>query len=83
MDTEHPNDPLHGLTLEVIVQDLVDRRGWEELASIINIRCFSVDPSVRSTLKFLRKTQWARREVEELYLRDHAQHHVRQKRTRT
>ena len=71
MDPEQPNNPLHGLTLKVIVEDLVERRGWEELASLINIRCFAFDPSVKSTLKFLRKTEWARKEVEELYLRDH------------
>ena len=71
MASEQPNNPLHGLTLKVIVEDLVERRGWEELASLINIRCFAFDPSVKSTLKFLRKTEWARKEVEALYLQDH------------
>lgn len=71
MSSEQPNNPLHGLTLKVIVEDLVERRGFEELSSIINIRCFTFDPSVKSTLKFLRKTEWARKEVEALYLRDH------------
>ncbi|MFT5354973.1 MAG: hypothetical protein ACI9KE_002186 [Polyangiales bacterium] len=72
MSTGQPNNPLHGLTLKVIVEDLVERYGFEELSSIINIRCFTFDPSVQSTLKFLRKTEWARKEVEALYLRDHS-----------
>lgn len=71
MSSEQPNNPLHGLTLKVIVEDLVERHGFEELSSLINIRCFTFDPSVKSTLKFLRKTEWARKEVEALYLRDH------------
>ena len=61
-------DPLHGVTLEAMVQDLVLFFGWEELAQRIAIRCFSSDPSVRSSLKFLRKTPWAREKVEGLYL---------------
>ncbi|MDA8621697.1 VF530 family protein [Psychrosphaera sp.] len=63
-----PNNPLHGLKLETIVTDLVDHFGWQELASRININCFKSDPSIKSSLKFLRKTQWARDEVEELYV---------------
>ena len=71
MIPEQPNNPLHGLTLKAIVEDLVARRGWEDLASRIRIRCFDTDPSVASSLKFLRKTEWARKQVEELYLADH------------
>ena len=63
------NDPLHGVTLETIVQALVDHYGWDELGRRIDIRCFNSDPSVSSSLKFLRKTPWARRKVEQLYLR--------------
>jgi uncharacterized protein (DUF2132 family) len=61
-------DPLHGITLKMIVTQLVDRYGWEELGRRINIRCFSNDPSINSCLKFLRKTAWAREKVEALYL---------------
>jgi uncharacterized protein (DUF2132 family) len=68
---QQPHNPLHGITLQVIVEDLVARRGWADLASRINIRCFAFDPSIRSSLKFLRKTEWARRKVEQLYLHDH------------
>ena len=62
-------DPLHGLTLEVIVTRLAEHYGWEELGARIPVRCFNLDPSVASSLKFLRKTPWARAKVEELYLR--------------
>ena len=62
------NDPLHGLTLEVIVTRLVERLGWEELGRNIPVRCFLFDPSISSSLKFLRKTPWARQKVEDLYL---------------
>ena len=65
---EQPNDPLHGITLEKVVNSLVDYYGWEELGQLINIRCFNSDPSVKSSLKFLRKTPWARKKVEELYI---------------
>ena len=65
----HENDPLHGLTLETILLALVEKLGWEELAARIPVRCFSNDPSVRSSLTFLRKTEWARAKVEQLYLR--------------
>ncbi|SUW63969.1 Uncharacterized conserved protein (DUF2132) [Buttiauxella agrestis] len=65
----HPSkDPLHGMTLEAIVNALVARFGWEELAKRININCFKSDPSVKSSLKFLRRTPWARKEVEDLYI---------------
>jgi len=63
-----PNNPLHGIKLADIVEALVDYHGWEELAMRININCFKNDPSVKSSLKFLRKTQWARDKVEQLYL---------------
>jgi uncharacterized protein (DUF2132 family) len=63
------NDILHGVTLKTILTELVTAYGWEELASRITFRCFSNDPSIASSLKFLRKTPWARDKVEELYLR--------------
>jgi uncharacterized protein (DUF2132 family) len=68
MTGHHRNDPLHGVTLEMIVTRLVERYGWEELGRIINIRCFTHAPSITSSLKFLRRTPWARDKVEELYL---------------
>ena len=71
MTNEQPKNPLHGITLKHIIEDLVLRRGWEGLAEEINVRCFSVDPSVKSSLAFLRKIEWARRQVEGLYLADH------------
>jgi len=61
-------DPLHGITLEMILNQLVEQFGWLELAKRIPIRCFSHDPSIKSSLKFLRRTPWARKKVEELYL---------------
>ena len=63
-----PNNPLHGKTLEMILNELVDHYGWDELGSIITINCFNSNPSVKSSLTFLRKTPWARKKVEELYL---------------
>ena len=62
------NDPLHGITLEAILHHLVNHFGWEELGNIININCFNSNPSIQSSLKFLRKTPWARKKVEELYI---------------
>jgi uncharacterized protein (DUF2132 family) len=62
------NNPLHGVTLEMIINALVEHYGWEKLGEIINIRCFTSDPSVKSSLKFLRKTPWARTKVENLYI---------------
>lgn len=62
------NDPLHGITLEKILAELESHYGWKELSELIPIRCFLVDPSISSSLKFLRKTPWARAKVEELYL---------------
>ena len=64
-----PNNPLHGLTLETILTYLVDRYGWDDLSYRLRINCFSKDPSLKSSLKFLRQTPWAREKVEELYIR--------------
>jgi uncharacterized protein (DUF2132 family) len=62
------NNPLHGVTLEQILNHLVARYGWVEMGKVIEIRCFNRDPSIQSSLKFLRRTPWAREKVEELYL---------------
>ena len=67
MDNQ-PNNPLHGVKLADIVERLVDHYGWDELGDRIDINCFQVDPSVKSSLKFLRKQQWARDKVERLYI---------------
>jgi uncharacterized protein (DUF2132 family) len=64
-----PNDPLHGITLEKILTRLVEYYGWEQLGRTINIRCFNNDPSIKSSLTFLRRTPWARKKVEDLYVR--------------
>lgn len=69
MTDRQPNNPLHGLTLEAIVTRLVEHYGWAELGRLIPIKCFTSDPSIKSSLKFLRKMPWARTRVEELYLR--------------
>lgn len=66
--TTQRNNPLHGITLQQIVEALVADLGWEKMAQQIKINCFSSDPSVKSSLKFLRKTPWARIKVEQLYL---------------
>lgn len=71
MSDEQPKNPLHGITLQAIVEDLVARRGFEDLSQRVKIRAFTHDPSVKSALQFLRRTEWARREVEALYLADH------------
>ena len=63
------NNPLHGITLEHMLTRLVERYGWESLGSVINIRCFQNDPSIKSSLKFLRRTPWAREQVEQLYVK--------------
>ncbi len=68
MHQEQPNNPLHGLTLEAILTRLVDHYGWDELYDQIRINCFGSNPSIKSSLKFLRKTQWARDKVEALYI---------------
>ncbi len=65
----NPNDPLHGITLEKVVTKLVEFYGWGELGQKININCFNSDPSVKSSLKFLRKQYWARLKVEKLYIK--------------
>ena len=66
---DQPKNPLHGITLETIVTELATRYGWDELAREVPIRCFQFDPSVKSSLQFLRRTPWARAKVEALYLR--------------
>jgi len=68
MTIEQPKNPLHGITLEIILTRLVEQYGWEDLGRRIPINCFMNDPSIKSSLKFLRKTPWARKKVEELYL---------------
>lgn len=68
MKEEQPNNPLHGKTLEMILRHLVDMYGWEDLGELIRINCFRFDPSIKSSLTFLRKTEWARKKVEQLYL---------------
>ena len=68
MSEQQINNPLHGVTLEQIVESLVQFYGWSELGQRIDINCFRNDPSVKSSLKFLRKTPWARKKVEDLYL---------------
>lgn len=65
---EQPNNPLHGISLEKVVTKLVDHYGWDALGAQIDIRCFNWEPSVKSSLKFLRKNPWARDKVEALYL---------------
>lgn len=68
MDDKNKNNPLHGITLEMILTALVAHYGWKILRDKVEIRCFWNDPSIKSSLKFLRKTPWARKKVEELYL---------------
>ena len=68
MSEDQPQNPLHGKTLEAIVTSLVEHYGWEVLGKHIDIRCFTSDPSIKSSLKFLRKTDWARLKVEKLYI---------------
>jgi uncharacterized protein (DUF2132 family) len=62
------NDPLHGITLEMMLNQLVERLGWREMGRRVDIRCFNFNPSVKSSLQFLRRTPWARKKVEELYV---------------
>ena len=66
---EHKNNPLHGIKLNQILEELQEHYGWELLGQLVEIRCFNYDPSINSCLKFLRKTPWARTKVENLYLR--------------
>ena len=72
MPARPDNNPLHGITLEALLTELVARHGWAELAQAIDIRCFKFDPSIKSSLQFLRRTPWARAKVEQLYLSDRA-----------
>ena len=65
---EQPRNPLHGITLERMLNELVDHFGWAGLGDRIPVRCFNLDPSISSSLKFLRKTPWARKKVEQLYV---------------
>lgn len=67
--SQQANNPLHGITLERMLTELVERHGWERLGEVINIRCFQIDPSIKSSLTFLRRTPWARAELEAFYLR--------------
>jgi uncharacterized protein (DUF2132 family) len=69
MHHQQPNNPLHGITLETLLNELVEHYGWEQLAERVSINCFKNDPSIKSSLKFLRKTPWAREKVEALYIR--------------
>ena len=68
MSNQQPNNPLHGITLEMILNQLVQHYGWAELGKRIPINCFIENPSIKSSLKFLRRTPWARKKVEDLYL---------------
>ena len=69
MADQKPKDPLHGITLEMILVHLVEQYGWEKMGQAVDIRCFNHDPSIKSSLQFLRRTPWARSKVEDLYLR--------------
>ncbi len=66
--TEQPRNPLHGITLEALLTKLVEVYGWEELGVMIDVKCFTNNPSIKSSLTFLRRTPWARQKVEDLYL---------------
>jgi uncharacterized protein (DUF2132 family) len=68
MTNHHPSDPLHGKTLQAIVEFLVEEYGWENLGTRIKIKCFQINPSIKSSLTFLRRTPWAREQVEALYI---------------
>jgi len=68
MDNDQPNNPLHAVTLEMILNRLVETLGWVEMSRRVNVNCFKNDPNIKSSLNFLRKTPWARKKVEELYL---------------
>ena len=70
MPARPDNNPLHGVTLEALLTELVERHGWAGLAEEVDVRCFKFDPSIKSSLQFLRRTPWARTKVEQLYLRD-------------
>lgn len=68
MTNEQPNNPLHGITLKMMLTQLVEKYGWDEMSGRIRIRCFADNPSIKSSLKFLRRTPWARKKVEDLYM---------------
>ena len=68
MTEDQPNNPMHGITLEMMLVYLVDKYGWDELAERIPVNCFIINPSIKSSLTFFRKTPWARKKVEDLYL---------------
>lgn len=69
MQNNKSKDPLHGLTLQKIVEDLVSFYGFDTLAELVKIKCFTINPSIKSSLTFLRKTDWARKQVEDLYIK--------------
>ena len=69
MPNQQHKDPLHGVTLEMLLTQLVEHHGWEKLGQIIDVRCFNNNPSIKSSLQFLRRTPWARAKVEALYLK--------------
>jgi uncharacterized protein (DUF2132 family) len=71
MNKSPSNDPLHGITLEKLLTDMVERHGWETLGAEIKIRCFQFDPSIKSSLTFLRRTPWARKKLEDWYVEQH------------
>ena len=73
---EQKNNPLHGKTLAYVIEYLVEQYGWEELGKLIPINCFNDNPSLQSSLKFLRKTEWARKKVENLYIKTVNQNHT-------
>lgn len=68
MNSQNTKDPLHGVTLEKLLNELVDHYGWKKLSQEIDINCFKINPSIKSSLTFLRRTEWARKKVEGLYL---------------
>ena len=72
MSNQQSNDPLHGITLEMLLNQLVEQYGWAELGKRIPINCFKENPSIKSSLKFLRQTPWARKKVEDLFLKSAA-----------
>ena len=77
MNEAQVNNPMHGVTLEAILNSLVELYGWETLGKRIKIKCFTNDPSLKSSLKFLRKTPWARKKVEDLYLAAKTREHIK------
>lgn len=74
MSSEQPRNPLHGITLAAMLEQLVAHYGWEELGHLVRIRCFTHDPSIKSSLQFLRRTPWARAKVEAIYLEMSSDH---------